>query len=502
MFLNPNGTMTMNLTIDPWIPATRSDGSRGLFSLRDLFAEAHQLGDLAVKPHERIALMRLLICVTQAALDGPTDERDWEDCEQHIQPKVALYLEKWAASFNLFGDGPRFLQLPNLQTGKETDEGNAATKLDLTLATGNNPTLFDNRASEERIVTGARAALNLLTFQCFAPCGRIGVARWNGSDTPGKGSCGHAPGAPSSMVHTLVLGTQLLETLRFNLLSKETITDFYGTQNWGKPIWELPVQSATESAAIQNATATYLGRLVPLSRAIRLNEDGASVILANGLDYPMYPIYREATATVRKSDKELKLLPASTGRSLWRQLSAIAVKRRSDGEQVCGPIALNHDFTGASTSLWVGAFVTDKAKIEEVIESVYTLPTEMFSELGRAAYERGVSFASEWELALKNALKEFAATLKVVSPSYDQATQYFWTRLEQHLSDLFELARNIDLAADLPASAWGRAIKSTAQEAYHQCCATQTPRQIEAFARGLRKLNVHPKTQPTPAAHE
>lgn len=241
----------MNLTINRWIPAIRSDGSRELFSLRDLFAEAHQLRDLAAKPHERIALMRLLICVTQAALDGPTDEGDWEHCEQQIQPNVAVYLEKWAESFELFGDGPRFLQLPNLQPGKETDEGNASTKLDLTLATGNNPTLFDNRASEERIVTGARAALNLLTFQCFSPGGRIGVARWNGSDTPGKGSSGHAPCTPSSMVHSLVLGTQLLETLRFNLLPKETITDSYGDQKWGKPIWELPVQNSTESAAVQ-----------------------------------------------------------------------------------------------------------------------------------------------------------------------------------------------------------------------------------------------------------
>ena len=66
--------MTMNLTLDPWIPAVRADGTRDLFSLHALFAEAHTLRDLAVKPHERIALMRLLLCITQAALDGPADE--------------------------------------------------------------------------------------------------------------------------------------------------------------------------------------------------------------------------------------------------------------------------------------------------------------------------------------------------------------------------------------------------------------------------------------------
>ena len=506
--------MTMNLTTNPWIPATRNDGSRGLFSLQELFAEAHQLRDLAVKPHERIALMRLLICIGQAALDGPTDEEDWEQCEPSIQPKVAAYLEKWAGSFELFGEGPRFLQFGNLQPGKETDEGNASTKLDLTLATGNNPTLFDNRSCEQRAVDSVKAPLNLLTFQCFSPGGRIGVARWNGKDTPGKGASGHAPCTPSSMIHSLVLGSHLLETLRFNLLTRECVADSFGSQKWGRPIWESPVQSDAESVAVANATGTYLGRLVPVSRAIRLKEDGVSVILANGLEYPIYPAYREATATIRKMDKETKLLPASTGRSLWRQLSAISVKRRSDGDPVCGPLALGRNVSSTTTTLWVGALTTDKAKIEEVIESVYTLPSEMFSDRGRAAFENGVNFAGKWEFALKNGLKDCAASLESKDPLKGgaksaflkhlehAATSVFWTRLEQHLSDLFELARNSDLVADLPACAWGRAVKAAAHDAYQQSCPRQTPRQIEAYARGLRKLSVRNETQPTPVENE
>ena len=140
----------MNLTIEPWIPALRADGRRELFSLQDLFAQAHELRDLAAKPHERIALMRLLLCITQAALDGPADEDAWEQCQPLIQPRVRAYLDKRRGSFELFGDGPRFLQLPKLQPGKESDEGNAATKLDLALATGNNSTLFDNFAGSAR----------------------------------------------------------------------------------------------------------------------------------------------------------------------------------------------------------------------------------------------------------------------------------------------------------------------------------------------------------------
>jgi hypothetical protein len=38
-------------------------------------------------------------------------------------------------------------------------------------------------------------------------------------------------------------------------------------------------------------------------------------------DYPIFPAFREATATVIKRKDELAVLPASTNRSLWRQLA-------------------------------------------------------------------------------------------------------------------------------------------------------------------------------------
>ena len=490
--------MTMNLILNPWIPALRADGRRDLFSLHDLFAQAHELRDLAVKPHERIALMRLLVCISQAALDGPVDEAEWETCEPHIQPRVGDYLTKWKSAFELFGDGPRFLQLANLRPGKESDEANAATKLDLALATGNNSTLFDNRAGEDRILESARSALNLLTFQCFAPGGRIGVARWNGNETAGKGSSNHAPCTPSCMVHTLVLSGTLLGTLHRNLLTRENVTDFHGLNRWGEPVWEQPVAGADDKAAIENADRTYLGRLVPLSRAIHLADDGFSIILANGLEYPIFPTFREATATVIKRKDELVLLPASTSRSLWRQLAAVSVTRRAGSDAICGPLALNHSTKSTETSLWVGALVTDKAKIEDVVESTYSLPAGMFTDFGRAAYEKGVAHAEEREGFLIQAVKTYASTLKIVSPAYDRARQHFWTRVEQHLVALFDIARDTNLVADLPNCAWGQAVQGAASDAYEQSCPRQTPRQIQAYALGLRKLTLVPKpTKPT-----
>ncbi len=432
----------MNLTIDPWVPALSAQGRTELFSLADLFARAHELRDLAAKPHERIALMRLLVCITQAALEGPADEEAWQSCRSLIQPRVRAYLKKWGHSFELFGDGARFLQVPNLAPGKESDDGNPSTKLDLALATGNNSTLFDNEAGAERTTPSARAALNLLAFQCFAPGGRIGVAKWNGKDTADKGSSNHAPCTPSSMVHALLLGDSLLESIYLNLLSREIVADSLGPKRWGKPVWEFPVEKAEDRGAVENATMTYLGRLVPLSRAVRLQDPGATIILANGLNYPIFPAFREATATIIRRKEELALLPGATSRSLWRQLAAVSVRRRSSADSTCGPLALQHVSTAQNSTLWVAAFVTDKAKIEDVIESVYSLPPQMFSEFGRAAYEKGIAYAAEQEGVLVRAIKTYASSLKVAEPAYDLGRQQFWTRVEQHLHNLFDLARD------------------------------------------------------------
>ena len=483
----------MNLINDPWIPAVGQNGNSQPYSLQELFAKAHELRDLAAKPHERIAIMRLLLCITQAALDGPSDETDWEECRDSIQPRVKDYLEKWKTKFELFGDAERFLQVSNLKSGKTIDQGTSTTKLDLSLASGNNPALFDSSAGEKRSVAVARCALNLLTFQCFSPGGRIGVAKWKGKDTPGKGSSNHAPCVPSSMLHALLLGDSLLDTVHLNLLTKELVGDVYS--RFGKPVWEqLPADSDDQTAS-ENASLSYLGRLVPLARCISLAEDGKSVILANGLDYPIFPSYREATATIIQKKNELGLMPASTGRSLWRQLAPVTIRRRSSSDAMSGPLALIHEVPFSEVALWVGAFVTDKAKIEDVLEAHYRLPRSMFDAPGRAAYERGVNYAETAESTLTQAVKVYASELKVVPPAYGKARQHFWTGVEQGLSALFDVARNLTPEESLPASGWGMTVRAVVLDAYQQTCPRQTPRQIQAYALGLRRLNVTQKSK-------
>jgi CRISPR system Cascade subunit CasA len=487
------------LTLDPWIPVIGADGQRRRLSLQALFASAHELRDLPVQPHEKIALLRLLICITQAALDGPENCEAWETCRDAIQPAARTYLEMWAPSFELFGDGPRFLQVPGLKAAKEDGEGTPATKLDLALASGNNASLFDNAAGVTRAVPPGRLALTLLAFQCFAPGGRIGVAKWNTVDTPNAGSSNHAPCTPSGMLHSYLQGGSLLETIHLNLLNKEEGSDL-GPKGWGVPVWEFPVKAVSDQASIANATGSYLGRLLPLSRSIRLDEEGRQLVLANGLDYPLAPIFREPTATMVQRDKESAVLGVSLSRSIWRQLSAITVKRNSNKELISGPLALSNIDGTQNCTLWIGALATDKAKIEDVVEAVYVVPAGMFRDAGRKLYEEGVALAGLWQEAVSKSVKAYAGIMKLEPVPYERARHHFWTAVEQHVPTLLKLADTSEKAGDLKGSEWGKRVQEAAHASFAFACPRQTPRQIQAYAIGLQQLFLPKPKDPTALA--
>ncbi len=499
----------MNLTTDSWIPVIGGDGRKYTVSLHELFADAHEIRDLSAQPHEKIALLRLLICITHAALDGPSNFDAWETCRPDIQPAVKSYLERWRASFELFGDGPRFLQLPGLKASNEDGGGNPATKLDLTLASGNNASLFDNSAGVVRAVEPGRLALTALAFQCFSPGGRIGVARWNDADTSGKGSSNHAPCTPSSMLHTFLHGCSLLETIHLNLLNKEEASEL-GLKGWGRPVWETPVKTAGDNAAVSNATGSYLGRLVPLSRAIRLDMDGRQMILANGLEYPLAPIFRESAATMVQRDDGTAVVGVSLGRSIWRQLSAITVKRRSKSDPISGPLALRNVGGDQGCTLWIGALATDKAKIEDVVEAAYDIPAGMFRDMGRKLYEEGVALAESWASAVNRSVMAYwvvrskptdggsdvwtafnntpRADKERIRKIGEMSEPHFWTVIEQQVPVLIRLADKPEEAGDLKVSEWGKRTKEAAHAALDFACPRQTPRQIQAYAIALQQL--------------
>jgi len=99
----------MNLATEAWIPVVSTGGQFKTVSLQELFEQSEQIRDLAVRPPERVALMRLFICIVQAALDGPV-ERDGIPAQPVCRGMFATRAE---AARNLIGNEPidRFTRL-------------------------------------------------------------------------------------------------------------------------------------------------------------------------------------------------------------------------------------------------------------------------------------------------------------------------------------------------------------------------------------------------------
>ncbi|MGA2440204.1 MAG: type I-E CRISPR-associated protein Cse1/CasA [Tepidisphaeraceae bacterium] len=504
----------MNISTEPWIPIVWADGQPGNVSLCEAFERGEKIRDLAVRPHERIAVMRLLLCIAQAALDGPNDGDDWKTCRNKITPDAVKYLKRWHKAFELLGDGPRFLQVAGLKQSadKEADEEeNSVSKLDLALATGNNSTLFDNGGGSDREFSKARLVLSALTFQCFSPGGRIGVAEWHKTPTLRNGSSNHAPCIAGCMLHALVRGENLLDTLHRNLMAKEQVARFFGQDTWGRPVWEHMPENLSDREAIKNATQTYLGRLVPLSRSIWLADDCRSLILANGLEYAPYPEWREPTATIVtrpiKKQPTRVVLRASVEKAAWRELHALAVIAM-DKDTNGGPAAMQNVADGAPFDLWVGGLEANQAKLVDTTESVFHLPAEMLGETSQQAYEKGVKWAEISAFRLGRAVctyhRELGDNLDRAElrdrrqQIHNKATAQFWTDIEQAVSQLLDVTANLEQLGpknEWHTTDWGKAVWTAALAAYKHACPHDSPRQMRAYALGLNTLHCPPKNE-------
>src|ERR1019366_3833496 len=242
--------------------------------------------------------------------------------------------------------------------------------------------------------------------QCFSPGGRIGLALWNGQETVGKGAGDHAPCLAGGMLHALLRGDSLLATLHKNLLAKRQTEQLFGQNSWGKPVWELMPMRLADAGAVRNANHTYLGRLVPLTRAMWLAGDCRSLILANGLEYGSYAEdgWREPSATIVtrtvKGQPKRVVLPASIDKAAWRELHALTVKGVSQHTNG-GPAVLQNISDEDAFDLWVGALVSNQAKAVDTIESVFHVPAAMLTETSQKVYEKGVQRAETAEFRVR-----------------------------------------------------------------------------------------------------
>lgn len=520
----------MNVAFDSWIPVVTLSGVPKLASLKEVFAEGDQLSDLAVRPHERVALMRLFLCVAHAALNGPKDYDEWETVPERLPEAAVNYLSIWKDSFELFHSDKPWLQVRDLKSiereGAESGKTSPIALLDFELATGNNSTLFDHAGQQNtRNIEIKRVALTLLTFQNFSSGGGSPVAQWGNIKTSQVGNP-DAPCLSQSMAHCLFRGHTIAETIHLNIPTYEVIGMVYKEYEEnkkagitfsniaiGKPVWEnFPESADNELASVANATMSYIGRLVPISRWVRLISDSDQMYCSNGFKYKTFRdgFAAEPTAVTKvttkkeksgKETQERRVVSVDPTKALWRELSALLVNRSAEG--LGGALAMSNAPRDKSYDFHVCAITRDQASMDIAVESVFHITPglgnnfSIYQEevIGAERYARKLGWAIEdyrktvddnWESRLKRAGKDKG---KLQFQLHSKATRHYWTAVESNLTLLMIHIEAVGTDSAIPTrNDWRKMLFISACDAYRVACGQETPRQIRAFAKGWQKL--------------
>jgi CRISPR system Cascade subunit CasA len=504
----------MNVAFDPWIPVVTGTGERKLASLSEILSRGGTFADLAVRPHERVSLMRLFLCVAHAALDGPKNYTEWREVPKRLPDAVLKYLMHWKDSFELFHKDKPWLQIARLNpiptNGGESDSDNHGwsplSRLCFTRASGINTTLFDHASNGGPLTEYPveEIVLNLLTFQNFFVAGGKASSRlWGTVEMKNPPNPKGGPCSGKSILFTFLRGKNLIDSIHLNLNTYEDLKTLYGEANgWlGRPLWEIPIKSPTDHAALLNATQTHIGRLVPQTRILRVNENKQQILLGSGFLYPKFQdeknsFYPDPFATVvLNKNKERMVLSAKPNRAIWRELHSLVIRNKSASSSSRGALCLFNIPDGSSCDIVVSAMITNPkqaAEIVDLLESVFHVPAQLFTEAGIAAYESEVDsselmanrlgsavevYRKEMDCRWEDRLKSAGSGKWELKQKFDSvAAIHYWTTVENNLSFLTDHVGAIGTDEAIPnRDKWRKMLFATACESYRIACGRETP---------------------------
>ena len=256
---------------------------------------------------------------------------------------------------------------------------------------------------------------------------------------------------------------------------------------WGNPYWELP---ALSRKALSGLASTYLGRLLPLPRTIHCVKTSRSVVLAAGIQYPKLPEQREPTGTVIEvgsgPQRHFSYLSVTPAKHPWRELASILQLQKADSSGGAACLAHLRHVSVFCFDIWTGGLSADKAKLVDMAEWVLTIPIELLDTLIISRYQSGVVSANRAKFVLQEAIKTYSELQKSDPVWQAKAEQFFWITLDAQSQTLTACAIQDDATL---AEKWHPIIRIALHAAYERTCPHETPRQIQAYAQGLKILD-------------
>ena len=484
-----------NLIDEPWIPIA----DVGRASLGQLFANPDYRG-LGGNPVQKIALMKLLLAIAQAATT-PDNESGWQALsEADLAGNCLAYLKQWRHRFYLYGDEP-FLQMPAIVRAEIKSYGTVQAEI----ATGNTTVL--SQGQQERKLDDADKALLLLVQMGFALSGKKTdnsvvlspgyTGKQNDKGKPASGKTGPSMGF-MGLLHNLVLGETLWQTLKLNLLSKEDIDQsaLYPA-GLGDAPWQIMPQGEYCDIARRHQQS-LMGRLLPFSRFCLLAENGLHY--SEGIAHPDYKSGGiDPTIAINRQGKDPKVLWVNPGKRPWRELTSLlgflvaergafdCLQLRCATRRACSQ--------GGMFAIWSGGLCVSSNAGEQYmsgdddyVESTAWLNADDINDIWYARLATEMTALDALAKQLYGCTLGYYKTQRVDGKSLaEQVTALFWQRCEHHAQSLFDCCDSGETNR-LARYELHKTFAANLHCAFDRLCPNQTARQLDAWAKNRPNL--------------
>lgn len=487
---------TFNLIDNGWISV---QDEKHRVSLKQIFSQK-EFKRLSGNPVEKIAVLRLLLAITHAAVSLP-DKDAWLSLSlPELADKALAYLQTWHDHFDLYSKQP-FMQFPQLAQGK-TSPFSAAQ---LCVATGNKVILNSwNIAIPSSPPEQAMALLRQSFFACSGKKFDQGI---NLSPEYGEKKASGTYGTLTGFrgyLHTYLLGDTLLDTVKNNLLTDEDIRELPFT-GLGRPCWEEMPDGEVSKRAL-DYKSSYQGELLPLDKFVFLKEDG--MVMTEGIPYESHKTgLVDPALTIRQDGKDIKAVWASTEKRPWRELTALLSFLKMGAthksphflsmnmEKMRGTQAAYMRFWAGGMQLSSNAGEQYLSGMDDYVESEFHIPMNQQIETGFEFFQKMIGDLDHCSKITYGAVANYFAALNCEQKAAYAATaaSTFWETMEPRAQNILDLAFSETPAREQNIAEEMKVWHQTVLRVYNQFCAKDTSRQITAWVKASPNFSAPPK---------
>lgn len=448
---------TMNALTDKFVNVSYKDGKKSCLSIYELLQDCDLIEYIDHRFIERVSIIRLLICIVQASLKGPKTKNELKNLSKKQTIDITLeYIKRY---FNFF-DEKNFLQVAVFQ-GINKDDLN---DFDIYKKAENTPISFENHIEDNK---KQNLFLKILVYQNFSHGGLIGNSltktKWGTKEDNGVG----LSGVCYNKLISYLSANSLWETLCLNMITLEDFKDI----DWGKPAWECDIGDGN-GADIKSLSSSYLGRLVPISKIIKIN--GNSSMIMRGIKYygaeegafdQMMWAYLDTKKNVNR------FMHADFEKHPWRSLHLV-------DQRVYRNI---YNASGAITVI-SGAMIYDQAKPIDEVEWEMQVEKEIVDN-AFSQYKAGVDYAEDICYYLEKEMKNYDDEVKYALSDKKSSKISYWSSLNKNN---YKLIKEISINGGF--EEWKKIVNKSAMYCFDNYIPKTRACEVKAYVKCKRRL--------------